>query len=510
MALVGPAPARARIHRAWSLFLLDHGREVPTGAGRTCRRELQHPPRHLRLRSARLGAAPLGPRRRGPRRRWRAPSRSARGTPCCYFHAGMIDRALGDTDVRAHPARDRARDQSLVAPVAALRKRARCWTPLPPLGARHHVRAARLRPPGLPPYHGSGGAGPHSVPARARRDLPRAATGGIRCGWSPPSPSATRSRWRSRSPARSACRRALIEFLIPVTIVVTGLENILVRRRERAPLGGRYRPVFAGVFGLVHGAGSRTTSRASSPARSRCRCFGFNVGIELGQLVVLGLAALGLAALDRALALAPLARGDPVGAPPARGRGLRCRRPGRGANGGQPGAPGSMAHPGFAALVALALAGRRGHPMHTAVTEIDAARMRAATDRVRSEVFADDFGSRRVRGRPIRRRPIRRWRAISAARSRWSTAPDARSAWRGSVREPSGDVILLRLRGEVTGRARGRTGDEPRAVRALRGPGQCGSRRLRRAHHDPALHPGRVVQGAAVSAACLWSFHAGV
>src|SRR3954464_3120316 len=43
----------------------------------------------------------------------------------------------------------------------------------------------------------------------------------------------------------------LIEFLIPVTIVATGVENILVRRRERAPLRGAYRPIFAAVFGLV-------------------------------------------------------------------------------------------------------------------------------------------------------------------------------------------------------------------------------------------------------------------
>src|SRR3954471_16406990 len=47
----------------------------------------------------------------------------------------------------------------------------------------------------------------------------------------------------------------LIEFLIPVTIVVTGIENIVVRSRERAFLQGRYRPMFAGIFGLVHGAG---------------------------------------------------------------------------------------------------------------------------------------------------------------------------------------------------------------------------------------------------------------
>ena len=47
----------------------------------------------------------------------------------------------------------------------------------------------------------------------------------------------------------------LIEFLIPVTILATCIENIVVRDRGTAPLSGRYRPVFAGVFGLVHGAG---------------------------------------------------------------------------------------------------------------------------------------------------------------------------------------------------------------------------------------------------------------
>jgi len=53
---------------------------------------------------------------------------------------------------------------------------------------------------------------------------------------------------------------ALIEFLIPVTIVITGLENIVFN--ARAPTGRRYRPVFAGVFGLVHGAGFATYLRS--------------------------------------------------------------------------------------------------------------------------------------------------------------------------------------------------------------------------------------------------------
>jgi len=95
----------------------------------------------------------------------------------------------------------------------------------------------------------------------------------------------------------------LIEFLIPVTILVTGLENILVRRRDRAPLGGGYRPMFAGVFGLVHGAGFANYLQSLFVGSIVVPLLGFNAGIELGQLGVLGLAALALAGLDRAIAL---------------------------------------------------------------------------------------------------------------------------------------------------------------------------------------------------------------
>jgi hypothetical protein len=93
----------------------------------------------------------------------------------------------------------------------------------------------------------------------------------------------------------------LIEFLIPVTIVATGLENLFVRDRARAPMGGRYRPLFAGVFGLVHGAGFANYLRSLFTDSILIPLFGFNVGIEIGQVVVLGLAALALAALDRLL-----------------------------------------------------------------------------------------------------------------------------------------------------------------------------------------------------------------
>jgi hypothetical protein len=94
----------------------------------------------------------------------------------------------------------------------------------------------------------------------------------------------------------------VIEFLIPVTIVVTGVENIVVSRRDRAPLRGGYRPVFAGVFGLVHGAGFANYLHSLFTGSIAVPLLGFNLGIELGQLVVLGIAGVTLGGVDRALA----------------------------------------------------------------------------------------------------------------------------------------------------------------------------------------------------------------
>ena len=95
---------------------------------------------------------------------------------------------------------------------------------------------------------------------------------------------------------------ALIEFLIPVTIVITGIENMLVSDRTRAPWGGRYRPIFAGVFGLVHGAGFANYLKALFVENLAAPLFGFNVGIEVGQIVVLVLAGALLAGVDRGIA----------------------------------------------------------------------------------------------------------------------------------------------------------------------------------------------------------------
>ena len=107
---------------------------------------------------------------------------------------------------------------------------------------------------------------------------------------------------------------AIIEFLIPVTIVATGIENLLVRDRERAAWGGRYRPVFAGVFGLVHGAGFANYLKALFVDRLAVPLFGFNVGIELGQIVVLALIAVAFLVLDGSIRRlrAPSASWEPL------------------------------------------------------------------------------------------------------------------------------------------------------------------------------------------------------
>jgi HupE / UreJ protein len=99
---------------------------------------------------------------------------------------------------------------------------------------------------------------------------------------------------------------ALIEFLIPITIVATGIENLIVSARQREAKQGWYRPIFAGVFGLVHGAGFANYLSSLFVTHVALPLFGFNVGIELGQILVLTAAALVLTGIDRIIAWSKL------------------------------------------------------------------------------------------------------------------------------------------------------------------------------------------------------------
>lgn len=91
---------------------------------------------------------------------------------------------------------------------------------------------------------------------------------------------------------------AWIEFLIPVTIVATGVENLW--RGERVARG-RWpfvRPALALMFGLVHGMGFAGYLRSLLGDEIGVPLLGFNLGVEVGQVMILGAAAVLFAGFD--------------------------------------------------------------------------------------------------------------------------------------------------------------------------------------------------------------------
>ena len=90
----------------------------------------------------------------------------------------------------------------------------------------------------------------------------------------------------------------IVEFLIPLTIVVTAVENLVVRDRVAKSATRRYRPLIAGVFGLVHGAGFAGYLKSLFLANIALPLLGFNIGIEAGQLIVLAFVTVALLGLD--------------------------------------------------------------------------------------------------------------------------------------------------------------------------------------------------------------------
>jgi hypothetical protein len=97
----------------------------------------------------------------------------------------------------------------------------------------------------------------------------------------------------------------LIEALIALSIVYMAIENVVVAARAKggAPVGsphGRWMLAFA--FGLIHGFGFSFALQDTlqfAGAHVVTSLLAFNVGVELGQLLVLVLVAPALAALFR-------------------------------------------------------------------------------------------------------------------------------------------------------------------------------------------------------------------
>ncbi|MFZ4426438.1 MAG: HupE/UreJ family protein [Saprospiraceae bacterium] len=89
---------------------------------------------------------------------------------------------------------------------------------------------------------------------------------------------------------------AWVEFLIPVTILITAVYNVVVHRFEadieEGTFGRRvnFNYIFAAIFGLIHGMGFSNYLRAIM-SRDELdlvvqQLFAFNIGVELGQLVI--------------------------------------------------------------------------------------------------------------------------------------------------------------------------------------------------------------------------------
>jgi hypothetical protein len=77
-----------------------------------------------------------------------------------------------------------------------------------------------------------------------------------------------------------------VEFLIPVTIVLTSLGNILIKNQKQSLMKVNY--YLALIFGLIHGMGFANTARVMI-AKSQSIFIplsGFNIGLELGQIVI--------------------------------------------------------------------------------------------------------------------------------------------------------------------------------------------------------------------------------
>ncbi len=77
-----------------------------------------------------------------------------------------------------------------------------------------------------------------------------------------------------------------VEFLIPCTIVITAISNLFQKKFTQKSIRVNY--FLALFFGLIHGMGFANTIRfmLASEQSFGWGLFGFNVGLEAGQIVV--------------------------------------------------------------------------------------------------------------------------------------------------------------------------------------------------------------------------------
>lgn len=78
----------------------------------------------------------------------------------------------------------------------------------------------------------------------------------------------------------------LIEFLIPVTILITAISNIISKRKK--PKGQTFKYTMALFFGLIHGLGfsNYLKSLLGKSSSITAELFAFNIGLEFGQVLI--------------------------------------------------------------------------------------------------------------------------------------------------------------------------------------------------------------------------------
>jgi hypothetical protein len=83
---------------------------------------------------------------------------------------------------------------------------------------------------------------------------------------------------------------SLIEFLIPTTILITALSNIINKRPKPKSLKLKY--FFALCFGLIHGLGfsNYLKSLLGKSTNIAWELLAFNLGLELGQILIVAAA----------------------------------------------------------------------------------------------------------------------------------------------------------------------------------------------------------------------------
>ncbi|QQL49706.1 HupE/UreJ family protein [Mucilaginibacter ginkgonis] len=79
---------------------------------------------------------------------------------------------------------------------------------------------------------------------------------------------------------------SIIEFLIPVTIVITSLLNVFKKQKSNTTMKITYG--LALFFGLIHGLGfsNYLKSLLGTSTNITAQLFAFNVGLEFGQVII--------------------------------------------------------------------------------------------------------------------------------------------------------------------------------------------------------------------------------